>query len=154
MSNTKPKYSDKDIIRAIKGGYTAKGKDGKLVDVKSSGGIISTIAARLGCDWHTVKIAIQQRSKVAQAYYDECESVKDAAESVVLENIQQKNSEDAKWYLMRKARDRGYGTTVALKEIDYSIFTLEELERISKGESEEAVHADAIKRITASAGTG
>lgn len=40
------------------------------------------------------------------------------------------------------------------KEIDYSIFEVEELTRITNGESETAVYADALKRIAASQGKG
>lgn len=142
------KYTDKEIIKAIRGG----GKDADGNPLKGSGGIISTIARRLGADWHTVKIAINTRPKIGQAYRDECEAVKDAAESVLIKNISEGNAEDAKWYLSRKGRDRGYGTTIKVQDIDYTIFNLDELERIANGEEESAVYADAIKRITA--GTG
>ena len=94
------KYCTKDFIEAI----------------PNSGGIISTIAARVQCNWSTADHWIKTKPTVAKAYADECESVGDLAESVVFRNIQlaskqQKDGEsadtaDAKWYLSRVRRGK------------------------------------------------
>lgn len=94
------KYRTKDFIDAI----------------PQSGGVKSTIAKRVGCNWWTVDHWIKTRPTVARAYEDECESVGDLAESVLLRNIQlaakqQKDGEladtgDAKWYLSRVRRGK------------------------------------------------
>ena len=94
------KYCTKDFIDAI----------------PNSGGIISTIAKRVQCNWSTADHWIKTKPTVAKAYADECESVGDLAESVVFRNIQlaskqQKDGEsadtaDAKWYLSRIRREK------------------------------------------------
>ena len=86
--------------------------------IKKSGGIISTIASRVGCTWNTAQKYIIDHPTVSAAYKDECEVNFDRAEGVLLKNIElaverqkenkQADSSDAKWYLARKAKDRGY----------------------------------------------
>lgn len=76
--------------------------------IPGSGGIISTIAARVGCDWYTVKRYIDKYATIRRAYEDECEKVADLAESVVIGEIKNKDIQTAKWYLMMKGRSRGY----------------------------------------------
>lgn len=86
--------------------------------IPGTGGIISTIALKVGCDWHTAKKYIDTYSTIQQAYQDELESVADIAESLLVTNIRlgrdkQKETKervdaaDAKWYLARKTK-RGY----------------------------------------------
>jgi hypothetical protein len=98
---SKRKYKVQDFIDAI----------------PNSGGIISTIASRVGCSWHTVKKWIDEYPTVKAVYDDECETIGDLAESVIMRNIQlaqkqQKDAEgpvdssDAKWYLSRVRRGK------------------------------------------------
>jgi hypothetical protein len=86
--------------------------------IPGTGGIITAIANRVGCSWHTAKKYIEEYATVKRAYNDELELVSDIAESVVIGNIkaayekQRKSKEvadstDAKWYLTRKGK-RGY----------------------------------------------
>lgn len=102
MAN-KEQYTAEQFINAIKG----------------SGGIITVIASKVHCDWSTAKKYIETKPTVKKAYDDECERVADTAESVVIRNIQfaakeqtenekPVDSGDAKWWLSRKARGRGY----------------------------------------------
>ncbi len=49
--------------------------------IEDSGGIISTIAERLGCEWHTAKKYIESSDELKSAYEAESESVIDLAES-------------------------------------------------------------------------
>lgn len=78
--------------------------------IKNSGGIISTIAARVGCNWNTAKKYITEYATVQKAYQDECEKMLDMAESTVLGAIRDdKDVPTAKWYLtMKGGRERGY----------------------------------------------
>lgn len=91
--------------------------------VKGSGGVISSIAARVGCDWKTAKTYIENYSTIKDAYDAELETVLDVAESVIMGNIQaaqkeqkvfnynkQVDSADAKWFLTKKGKRRGYGS--------------------------------------------
>ena len=88
--------------------YTAQ----QFIDaIPNSAGIISTIAKRVGCHWHTAKKYIFGMPTVLAAYEDECNKVLDLAETVILESLQQKDEQMAKWYLTMKGRDRGYAQT-------------------------------------------
>jgi hypothetical protein len=87
------------------GRYTAQ----QFIDViPGTGGIITTIAKRVGCKWHTAKKYVTEYATVKAAYDAECESVLDAAESVILGDIMDKEVQTAKWYLTMKGADRGY----------------------------------------------
>ena len=98
--------------------YSAK----KFVEaVKGSGGVVQVIAQRMGCTWHTARKWIDEYPTVKAAFDAEVETTFDIAESVVLQNIvaarkiqQEENrlvdTGDAKWYLRRKGKDRGYVT--------------------------------------------
>lgn len=93
--------------------------------IKGSGGILSTIAARVGCNWITAKAFIEGNPTLAALYESECAVILDVAESVIYGNIQaaakmqqdaaktkqniQVDSTDAKWILSRKGKKRGYG---------------------------------------------
>jgi hypothetical protein len=71
-----------------------------------SGGIVSTIARRVGCDWQTAKKYIDTMPSVQRAYQNECETVADMAESVLVKSIQEGDTGDAKWYLSRIRREK------------------------------------------------
>ena len=88
-------YKAQDFINAIPG----------------SGGIISTIAARVGCDWSTAKKYITDYPTVAQVHQDECEKVTDLAETEIIKAIRNGDTHTAKWYLTMKGRERGYAKT-------------------------------------------
>lgn len=104
------KFTDEQFILAIKGGTIAAGKGEDEQSISGSGGIISTIAARIGCDWHTAKNYIETHQAVREAYDDECQRIIDVAHSVLIRSIvRDYNTEDAKWYLTKKGKDRGFG---------------------------------------------
>ena len=106
--------------------------------IPGSGGIISTIAKRVGCAWHTAKKYCMEYATVRKAYFDECEKVTDLAESVVLKSLQAEDVSVAKWYLTMKAKDRGYAQRFEidslLKSLDLATLTDTQLERLSAGE--------------------
>jgi hypothetical protein len=96
-------YRADDFIRAIPG----------------SGGIISVIAKRVGCTWHTASRYINLYATVKKAYESECQAPLDMAEAIILRNMElarkiQENegkvvdSGDARWMLTMKGGDRGY----------------------------------------------
>ena len=92
MSRAIKRYTPEDIIEAIKG----------------SGSIISTIAKRLGCTWTTARTYINKWESTKQAFIDETETILDMAESKLYESIQSGNTQDAKWLLSTKGKDRGF----------------------------------------------
>lgn len=93
--------------------------------IKGSGGIVSTIAAKVGCEWNTAEKWIKNNASLKALYDAECETVLDVAESVVYGNVQAAaklqadarkvntavivDSADAKWLLTKKGKRRGYG---------------------------------------------
>ncbi len=86
----KDQYKAQEFIEAIPG----------------TGGVIDTIAKRVGCDWHTAKKYIEDHATVKQAYENEKSRVDDAARSVVISNIvKDKNVDTAKWWLRVKLPD-------------------------------------------------
>ena len=76
--------------------------------IPGSGGIISTIARRAGCAWHTAKKYIGLYSTVQGAYADECEAVLDMAESKVIEAMNDGDGPMLRYYLSTKGKSRGY----------------------------------------------
>lgn len=83
-------------------------KESLLEAINGSGGIVSTIADRLGCQWCTARKYINQWEETKQAFDDETERVLDKAESVLHESINEGNTHDAKWYLSTKGKKRGF----------------------------------------------
>ena len=79
--------------------------------IPGSGGIISAIAQRVGCNWYTAKRYIEKYPTVRRAYDDECEKISDLAETVIIKDIQTGSVQTAKWYLTMKGRGRGYAKT-------------------------------------------
>ena len=73
--------------------------------IPGSGGIISTIAKRVGCEWTTARKYINEMPTVKAAYDDECEAVNDMAESTIINSIRNGDTSDAKWWISRKRKD-------------------------------------------------
>jgi transposase-like protein len=95
------RYTAQDFITAIPG----------------TGGIVSMIARKVGCEWETARAWIDKYPTVKRAYDAECEAMLDLAESAVLRNIKlaaqgEGDTADAKWYLTKKGKRRNYGDAV------------------------------------------
>jgi len=84
----------------------------KDLGITNKGGIISLIANRLRCEWHTAKKYIEMWDETRQAYNNELEKFKDICETTVLKSVQDGDVQTAKWVLSHKARDRGYGDKI------------------------------------------
>jgi hypothetical protein len=79
-----------------------------LEAIPGTGGIISAIAHRVGCTWHTAQRYINTMPTVKQAYDDECEKLLDRAEAKLIEHINEGDMTAITWYLARKGKHRGY----------------------------------------------
>ena len=106
----------------MKNRYTAKDFEPHIA---GSGGIVSTISDRVGCAWKTAKTHIERTPKLKELFESECETSLDLAESVIANNIRAArrlqeeataaggcvivDSSDARWFLARKGKGRGYG---------------------------------------------
>lgn len=84
-------------------------KDQVLAAIEGSGGIIKTIARRLGCCRTTAKKYIDKWEATRTAMKEEQEECVDTAEQVILSSLKKNDVNTAKWYLALKAKNRGYG---------------------------------------------
>lgn len=77
--------------------------------IPGTGGIITKIAARVGCSWHTAKDYVTKRCVRAKELYDaEREGVIDEAEEKVIAAIREGDMITVRWYLSTIGKDRGY----------------------------------------------
>lgn len=85
-------------------------KKGEILKaIKNSGGIITTIAANLGCDWHTAKANIDRYEETREAYSDALETGLDLVEGKAFEQAQGGDGAMIRFILATKGRRRGYG---------------------------------------------
>lgn len=76
--------------------------------IPGSAGIVSSIALKVGCDWHTAKKYIDNYPTIKQAYDDECERVLDMAETELYKAIKSGDAQMIKYFLSTKGKRRGY----------------------------------------------
>jgi transposase-like protein len=95
-----------------------KSKKAIIEAIKDSGGIMSTIARRLGVTWHTADSWVKQYDETKQALQDERETILDLAESTLFRNIKDGNSQDAKWLLSTMGKNRGYSERQEITGVD------------------------------------
>lgn len=75
--------------------------------IAGSGGIISTIATRLRCDWHTADAYIEKHD-LQQELSNESESILDMTEGMLIQNIQDGDPASIFFMLKTKGKKRGY----------------------------------------------
>ena len=92
----------KELLEAIHGSY----------------GIISTIAARLHCNWHTVDETIKLYPECMQALADENESILDFTEGKAIERIKEGDGTMIRFMLATKGKKRGYTYEDKLEDDD------------------------------------
>ena len=98
-----------------------------LEAIKGSGGIMSAIARRLDVTWYTAKKYVEKWQATREALLAEMESVKDIAESTLIKSIQSGNTQDAKWYLSKKAKDRGFADRIEVEGRNETVITVFEI---------------------------
>ena len=86
--------------------------------IKGSGGIMSAVAKRVGCDWQTAQRFIKNSDKLAKMFEAEREIVLDMAESTLFNSIKAGDTSDAKWLLSRLGKERGYAERKELTGAD------------------------------------
>ena len=97
---------------------TSKYKAQHFIDaIPGTGGIVSAIARKVGCDWNTAKSWIDKSPTVNRAWLNERETMLDLAESTVFKNIKDGDTQDAKWVLSRLGKSRGYADK---QEVEHS----------------------------------
>lgn len=84
--------------------------------IKGSGGIVSTIAKRLKCDWNTADKYIKKFG-LSDLVKDEKESLLDLAEGMLIKNIQEQDNTAIIFYLKTQGKQRGY---TEKQEVDHT----------------------------------
>lgn len=85
-------YKKKDVLDAIDGSY----------------GIVSTVAAKLHCNWHTADEYIKKWPETLQALSDEEESKLDCVEGKAIKKINEGDGAMIRFYLATKGKKRGF----------------------------------------------
>ena len=104
-------------------GENGNGKNGNytaaqfIKAIPKSAGIISTIAKRVGCTWHTAKKYIESMPTIRRAYMDESESILDLGETALYQAVKDREAWAVKYLLSTKGKGRGY---TERKEIEAS----------------------------------
>ena len=75
--------------------------------IEGSGGVISTIAARLKCDWHTAKKYILE-ADLWHLVEAEDETSNDIAEKALMDKVREGDTTAIIFRLKTKAKKRGY----------------------------------------------
>jgi hypothetical protein len=114
--------------------------------IPGSGGIISEIARRVGCDWHTADKWCRRDDILAQMMEDERESMLDAAEYALFKNIvEDRDVPSIKYYLSTKGKHRGYVQTSRIegtydvRKIDFNQLSQDQLAALATGTRPEIV---------------
>ena len=100
-----------------------------LEAINGSGGIITSIANKLGCAWDTANKYVNKNEKTRTAYRNEKEKILDLSENVVYQSIKNGNTQDAKWVLSTLGKKRGFGDSEPVAEIDNEIKIVVDYER-------------------------
>lgn len=85
-------FKKKDVLDAIDGSY----------------GIVSTVAAKLHCNWHTANEYIKKWPETLQALSDEEESKLDFVEGKAIKKINEDDGAMIRFYLATKGKKRGF----------------------------------------------
>ena len=88
-----------------KGLYTA---EQFIKAIPGTGGIITSIARKVGCEWNTAKVYIEKYPTVKQAYENECETMLDMAEAELYKAVKSGKDWAIKYTLATKGKNRGF----------------------------------------------
>ena len=78
------------------GRYTAQ----QFIDaLPGTGGIVSALAEKLGCEWHTARKGIDRWPTVQRAWENERAKVTDVAQRNVIKAIKEEDLPTSKWWL-------------------------------------------------------
>ena len=91
-----------------------------ILAIPGTGGVISIIAERVGCAWHTAKKYITEYPTVTQAYENEKHKVDDKAMSNIYKSITTDgNLETSKWWVRMKMGDEFHPTDKHEVEVNW-----------------------------------
>ncbi len=87
-----------------------------ITAIPGTGGIISTIAKRVGCDWDTAKKYVTEYPSISRAYINECESILDMGETSLYQSVRDREAWAVKYLLSTKGKKRGYVERQEIKQ--------------------------------------
>lgn len=82
--------------------------------IKDSGGIITSVAVALNCDWHTAKANIERYEETREAFNGELETGLDFVEGKAYAQARNGDGAMIRFILATKGRNRGYGENAPL----------------------------------------
>jgi hypothetical protein len=80
--------------------------------IQGTGGIISAIAEKCGCDWHTADKFIKEHDELIELLRCETEAVLDVGEMGLFNAVESNDPWAIQFLLSRKGKHRGYGEKV------------------------------------------
>ncbi len=89
-----------------------------LQAIDDSGGIMSHIASKLGCAWHTAQKYVNKWESTRRAFQDEREKLIDVAEVECMKQIKAGDASMVRYVLSRLGKGRGY---VEKQEIEVTV---------------------------------
>ena len=109
-------------------GYNGRFTAQQFIDaMPETGGIVSMLAEKCGCAWHTAKAAIDRWATVKRAWQDERNRITDVAQSNVIDAIVEgKDLATSKWWLQlmdsefvpkQKADVTSGGKPISIREV-------------------------------------
>jgi hypothetical protein len=87
------RYSEEEVAKAL----------------RSTGGLITQAAAKLGCDRATIYGYFERYPDLKKIRQEADEQVSDLAEANIMTAVRDKNLSISQWWLNQKARHRGFG---------------------------------------------
>ena len=80
--------------------------------LRANAGLQTEAARALGCERRTIARYIERHPRLAKVRADVEERMKDVSESRLFRLLSEGDPATLRWYLARKARDRGYGDKI------------------------------------------
>ena len=81
-------------------GYNGKYTAQQFIDaIPNTGGIVSAIAANVGCAWNTAKKYIDEYATVRTAWENERQRIKDRAKHNIIREVEAGDVQTSKWFL-------------------------------------------------------
>ena len=118
MGRRKKMFNKQDILDAI----------------KDSGGIVTTVALALACDWHTAKANIERYKETREAFDGELETGLDLVEGKAYSQARNGDGAMIRFILATKGRKRGYGETAPQSADDTAEDTEIKIEIVDGGD--------------------
>ena len=87
--------------------------------IPGTGGVISVIAERVGCAWHTAKKYIEEYPTIKQVYENEKHKVDDKAISNIYESIAKGDLSTSMWWVRMKMGDEFHPTDKQVVEVNW-----------------------------------